>query len=105
MRAMVLSLVACACGAAQRVPAPPTTAMVAAGDVQLYVRVAGPATGEVVLIIHGGPGLSHDYLLGIEEVLPAGARLVSYDQRACGKSSPARSFTLPEMLSDIDAIR
>jgi hypothetical protein len=37
--------------------------------VELYVRVAGdPASGNVLIAIHGGPGMTHDYMLGMEQL-------------------------------------
>ena len=53
----------------------------------LYVRVVGDPTSDNVLItIHGGPGLSHRYMLGLEQLAGDQLAVVSYDQRGSGRS-------------------
>lgn len=98
-----------ACGGASPTTAPvaiqPIERTITSGDVRLYVRITGPAEGPVMLMIHGGPGFSHDYLVGVEPLVPSGMRVVSYDQRGGNRSSKASSFAMADVLGDIDAIR
>lgn len=39
-----------------------------------------------VVLLHGGPGATHDYLEPLEKLADAGRRVVFYDQLGCGKS-------------------
>lgn len=52
----------------------------------LYLKQSG--TGEPVLFVHGGPGLSHDYFLPHVSALSEKFSLIFYDQRGCGRSAP-----------------
>ena len=55
---------------------------------QLYVRMVGnPEADTILIMIHGGPGLSHRYLLGLEQLAGPQLMVVSYDQRGSGRSS------------------
>jgi len=73
---------------------------------QLYYKVLG--SGEPILIIHGGPGLSHHYLLPNLKSLSEKYKLIFYDQRASGSSAQdldANSVTIDNFIKDIDALR
>jgi L-proline amide hydrolase len=58
-----------------------------------------------VVVLHGGPGLAHDYLLNLAELADAGGRtVVHYDQLGCGRSThlpdaPEELWT-PELFVD-----
>lgn len=54
--------------------------------VPLYWTAAGPADGERLLILHGGPGAHHDYLLPQMLELARDRWCLFYDQRGGGKS-------------------
>lgn len=56
--------------------------------VSLFTRQVG--TGPDVVVLHGGPGAHHDYLLPQFDSLAAGRRLRYYDQRGGGRSPVAR---------------
>ncbi len=73
---------------------------------QLYCRVEG--SGEPILIIHGGPGLSHDYLFKGINTLSDHHKLIFYDQRASGQSSinlDYSSVSLENFIQDIESLR
>lgn len=72
---------------------------------KLYCYSVGE--GEPLLILHGGPGLTHDYLLPGMEKLKDGRMLIFYDQRGCGKSDALvdDSHLITTYLEDIEAIR
>lgn len=73
---------------------------------KLYYKTIGK--GEPILIIHGGPGLNHNYLLPHLSTLAGNYQLLFYDQRACGKSSlnvDSSSITIDNFVKDIDEIR
>jgi len=79
--------------------------------VTLYVRVAGNAgSGNVLIAIHGGPGMSSDYMASLEQQL-AGDELavVTYDQRGTGRStSPSgdtADYTVLKYVEDLEAVR
>jgi proline iminopeptidase len=66
----------------------PTEATVDANGVRLYTRSVGD--GPDVVVLHGGPGAHHDYLLPHFDALATGRRLRYYDQRGGGRSPVAR---------------
>lgn len=54
---------------------------------RVYWRAQGPKNAPVMLIVHGGPGGAMNLKWG--ELLDAGKwRMVFFDQRGCGKSTP-----------------
>jgi proline iminopeptidase len=62
-----------------------------------------------VLVLHGGPGFTHDYLEALESFLPqAGIEMYYYDQLGAGNSDvpddPAL-WTLPRYLSEVEEVR
>jgi pimeloyl-ACP methyl ester carboxylesterase len=67
---------------------PPQGFVEAGAGVQLFYRVDGHASRAVV-VLHGGPGFSHDYLA--DELLPLAHThgVIHYDQRGSGRSSAA----------------
>ncbi len=72
---------------------------------RLFTRRVG--TGPLVVVLHGGPGASHDYLLPQYDLLAQGRSLFYYDQRGGGQSPVPRDTPLgwPEHIADLDAIR
>jgi len=72
---------------------------------QLYFKVIGE--GEPLLIVHGGPGLNHNYFLPHLESLAKKYQLIFYDQRSAGQSAlNVKAFmTLKTFSEDIEAIR
>jgi pimeloyl-ACP methyl ester carboxylesterase len=87
---------------------PVSERFVPAGDVQLFVRsVGGRPNGPTLIMINGGPGLSHDYLEPLERLASTRLRVVTYDQRGTGRSSyPAPiAFALTDHVRDLDAVR
>jgi proline iminopeptidase len=63
--------------------------------------------GEPLLIVHGGSGLNHTYLLPHLKNLSKWFTLVFYDQRACGRSAIplSDSTSLKFFVEDIEGIR
>ena len=73
---------------------------------ELYYQIIG--SGEPIVIVHGGPGLSHNYFLPSLKSLSDKHRLIFYDQRASGKSDlniNSESITLDNFVRDIDELR
>src|SRR5215207_7962159 len=80
-------------------------AMVAVRGVDLFVRRVG--AGPPAVVLHGGPGAHHDYLLPGFDALAEGRELIYYDQRGGGRSPVARDVPVgwTEHVADLDALR
>ncbi|MFN2566448.1 MAG: alpha/beta fold hydrolase, partial [Gemmatimonadaceae bacterium] len=68
------------------IPPPRASGYTSTTEVPLYWCTYGEPGAPRVLILHGGPGASHDYLLPQMLRLAAGRELVFYDQRGGGRS-------------------
>jgi proline iminopeptidase len=73
--------------------------------VEIHERRTG--SGRPAIILHGGPGASHDYLLPGFDALADGRTLVYYDQRGGGRSPVGRSVPVGwrEHVADLEALR
>lgn len=73
--------------------------------VELFVRRIG--SGPPVVVLHGGPGAHHDYLLPGFDALADGRELIYYDQRGGGRSPVGRDVPVgwTEHVADLDALR
>lgn len=73
--------------------------------VDLFTRRIG--AGRLVVVLHGGPGAHHDYLLPQFDRLADGRELFYYDQRGGGRSPVAREIPVGwrEQVADLDSIR
>ena len=73
--------------------------------VTLFERRAGE--GPPTIVLHGGPGAHHDYLLPGFDLLAEGRTLVYYDQRGGGQSPVGRDVPVGwrEHVADLDALR
>ncbi len=71
----------------------------------LFTRRVG--TGPLVVVLHGGPGAHHDYLLPQYDRLSRNRELFYYDQRGGGRSPVARETPVGwrEHVADLDALR
>jgi proline iminopeptidase len=79
--------------------------MVAVRGVELFVRRVG--RGSPAVVLHGGPGAHHDYLLPGFDALADGRELIYYDQRGGGRSPVARAVAVgwTEHVADLEALR
>jgi proline iminopeptidase len=68
------------------IPPPRASGFTTSTPVPLYWAEYGDADAPPVLLLHGGPGASHDYLLPQMLALAEEHRLVCYDQRGGGRS-------------------
>ena len=54
---------------------------------QTYYRVVGEATEKApLLLLHGGPGSTHNYFEVLDCIAETGRQVISYDQIGCGNS-------------------
>lgn len=74
--------------------------------VPLYWASYGREGGERLLVLHGGPGASHDYLLPQMLALGQQRELLFYDQRGGGRSrtDDAASVTWQNHVDDLDKV-
>jgi proline iminopeptidase len=79
--------------------------LVEANGVRLFTRQVG--AGPLVVVLHGGPGASHDYLLPQYDLLATRRTLFYYDQRGGGQSPVSRDLPVGwrEHVADLEAIR
>ncbi|HEX4561920.1 MAG TPA: alpha/beta fold hydrolase, partial [Gemmatimonadales bacterium] len=73
--------------------------------VSLFTRQTG--AGPLVVVLHGGPGASHDYLLPQYDLLAKGRELFYYDQRGGGQSPVPREAPVgwEAHVADLEGIR
>ena len=77
-----------------------------AGGVLIYTVSFG--RGAPLVVVHGGPGASHDYFLPYLLPLARHNRLVFIDERGSGKSEKledASKYTVEAMAEDVEAVR
>src|SRR5688500_783602 len=68
------------------IPPPRAQGFTTTTPVPLYWVEYGDPAAPPILLLHGGPAASHDYLLPQMLALAEGHRLVTYDQRGGGRS-------------------
>jgi len=77
-----------------------------AHGVLIYYTAFGK--GEPLLILHGGPGASHDYFLPYLLPLARKNRLIFIDERGSGRSQKTENtsvYTVENMVEDVEAVR
>jgi proline iminopeptidase len=77
-----------------------------ANGVLIYFKAFG--RGEPLLILHGGPGASHDYFLPYLLPLARKNRLIFIDERGSGRSQKLENtsaYTIESMAEDVEAVR
>lgn len=77
-----------------------------AGGVLIYVKTMGK--GEPLILLHGGPGATHEYLLPHLLPLARHHRLIFMDERGSGRSQKLEDpsgYTVEAMADDVEAVR
>lgn len=77
-----------------------------ANGVMIYYTMMG--RGEPLLILHGGPGASHDYFLPYLLPLARHHKVIFIDERGSGKSQKLEdrsAYTIENMVEDVEAVR
>lgn len=75
-------------------------------DARIFYEVVG--AGEPIVVVHGGPGLDHEYLQPGLDVLATRHTLVYYDQRGTGRSAAdlvESVISFDTFVEDIDRLR
>lgn len=74
---------------------------------QIFLRLVG--SGEPLIVVHGGPGMSHDYLAPqLIDLLANDYQLIFYDQRASGRSSGVEDtarLKISQFVRDLEMVR
>jgi proline iminopeptidase len=76
------------------------------GDAMIYYVTIG--SGPPLVLLHGGPGASHDYFLPYVLPLAKNRQLVLIDERGCGRSQrldDPTQYNLDAMAQDVEAVR
>jgi len=77
-----------------------------ANGVLIYYKMFG--NGQPLLIVHGGPGASHDYFLPYLVPLARTNKLIFIDERGSGRSQKLENvseYTVENMVEDVEAVR
>lgn len=74
-----------------------------ANGTRLWVDVRG--SGPAMALLPGGPGLAGDYLEDVATLVEGATTVVIVEPRGCGRSDPADSYEVADLVSDIDAVR
>lgn len=81
----------------------------AVGEFNVWTRRVGNHPKVKVLVLHGGPGFSHDYLLGLDTILPkAGVEYYMYDQLGSGLSDRPEApelWEIPRFVDEVEQVR
>ncbi len=78
------------------------------GYLLYWKSIGDPGPRGTVVMLHGGPGATHEYLLPFADLAHDGYRVVFYDQLGCGRSELARStdeYSIDRDVEDLHALR
>jgi proline iminopeptidase len=112
LRPVTLVLLAVLAGAQSKPQAatanvfPQQEGFVDANGVMIYYKVMG--RGEPLMIVHGGPGASHDYFLPYLLPLARHHKLIFIDERGSGRSQKLEDptgYTVENMVEDVESVR
>lgn len=86
----------------------PTTHTIPFGNAMTWAKVwtpEAPVPGALPLVVlHGGPGMAHNYLLNLAELTSTGRTVILYDQLGCGNSTHLpeadADFWVPQVFVD-----
>src|SRR5579859_5820216 len=77
-----------------------------ANGVLIYYQTIGQ--GAPLMIVHGGPGVAHDYLMPYLLPLARGNKLIFIDERGSGRSEKLEDtaqYTVENMVEDVESAR
>ncbi|HLY31587.1 MAG TPA: proline iminopeptidase-family hydrolase [Ktedonobacterales bacterium] len=77
-----------------------------------WYRIVGDPANDTqrppVIVLHGGPGVPHDYLENLEALADSGRRVIFYDQLGCGRSDQPHQpdlWTVPLYVEELGVVR
>lgn len=73
-------------------------------DARLWVTEDGSPDKVPVICCHGGPGIA-DYLEPVGAMIADLARVIRWDQRGSGRSSPVGPYRVSRFVDDLDQVR
>jgi pimeloyl-ACP methyl ester carboxylesterase len=73
-----------------------------AGSVELHGEVAGE--GPPLVLLHGLSATRRNVVQGSQHLVRHGYRLIGYDARGHGASSPAPRYAYPDLVGDLEAV-
>jgi len=73
------------------------------GRPRLYYESLGKGP-ETIVVVNGGPGLTHDYMRPEWDQLAASGRVTYYDQNGCGKSERVPPYGWRSHVADLDRL-
>ncbi len=80
-----------------------------AGPFRVWTRRSGESPTCKLLLLHGGPGATHEYLLGFDSFLPqAGVEVYYYDQLGSGWSDAPDDpslWTIERFVDEVEQVR
>ncbi len=80
--------------------------MIRVNGADIYYQTIG--TGEPLVVVHGGPGMGHNYLYPCFKQMADHFQVVFYDQRSSGRSSGSenpRQITVDTFVDDLETVR
>ena len=75
---------------------------------RVWYRRLGGGDALPVLLLHGGPGAAHDYMLPLAERLSEHRPAIVYDQLGCGRSDKPEDtslWTVDRSVTEVDQVR
>jgi proline iminopeptidase len=95
------------CPSADAVLAMPRSGLIQVEGGRVWYNVQGTGRGSPLLVLHGGPGIPHDYLENLAE-LGDERPVIFYDQLGCGKSDRPDNqalWTRERFARELDQVR
>jgi proline iminopeptidase len=79
------------------------------GEFRVWTRRVGESPRVKLLLLHGGPGATHEYFLACDDVLPAaGIEVYYYDQLGSAHSDQPDDpelWTIPRFVDEVEQVR
>jgi proline iminopeptidase len=73
------------------------------GRSRLFFESVGKGP-ETIVVVHGGPGIAHDYLRPEWDQLATSGRVIYYDQNGCGQSQRVPPYDWRSHVEDLDRL-
>ncbi|MGC8505584.1 MAG: proline iminopeptidase-family hydrolase [Thermoplasmata archaeon] len=78
-------------------------------NLRIYYKIFSPDKPRArIICLHGGPGMSHDYVLPLADLADYGYEVIFYDQFGCGRSDEPADlsyFTIDYAVEEVEQVR